>query len=144
MPKGRISKKVRSFVTARAKHRCEYCQCRSDVALESFEVEHIIPQALEGANDLDNLALSCRGCNSRKATRIKALDPASQKKIPIFNPREDKWKDHFAWDEDYIMLKGLTPTGRATIEALQLNRPGVKNLRVLMKLGNIHPPIDTL
>jgi hypothetical protein len=37
-------------------------------------------------------------------------------------------------------MAGLTATGRATVAALQLNRPGVVNLReALYRIGQ-HPP----
>jgi hypothetical protein len=35
---------------------------------------------------------------------------------------------------------GITPTGRATIERLNLNREGVVNLRAVLSLINWHPP----
>jgi hypothetical protein len=41
-----------------------------------------------------------------------------------------------------MLIIGLTPTGRATIEALHLNRANVVNLRrVLYALGE-HPPAE--
>jgi hypothetical protein len=99
-----------------------------------------LPFAAGGSDDLSNLAHTCRGCNSRLSDRTHAPDPATGLTVPIFHPRKDKWKDHFAWDEAYLNIIGLTPIGRATVEALQLNREGVVNLRKLMKLGGIHPP----
>lgn len=39
------------------------------------------------------------------------------------------------------MMIGKTDIGRATIEALFLNREGVVNLRRLLCLANLHPPI---
>jgi hypothetical protein len=45
------------------------------------------------------------------------------------------------WDEGYLNIIGLTPVGRTTVEALKLNRIGVVNLRKLMILGGIHPPV---
>ena len=37
----------------------------------------------------------------------------------LFNPRQQKWHDHFAVNGARIV--GLTPTGRVTIALLQLN-----------------------
>jgi hypothetical protein len=37
-------------------------------------------------------------------------------------------------------LVGRTPIGRATVAQLQLNRPGVRNLRRLLRLAGEHPP----
>ena len=49
--------------------------------------------------------------------------------VPLYHPRQHRWPDHFAWNEDTTIVIGLTPTGRATVEALRLNRENVVNLR---------------
>ncbi|MEM6319476.1 MAG: HNH endonuclease [Bacteroidota bacterium] len=144
MPRKYISKKTKELVFIRAKHRCEYCQCRADTALETFEIEHILAVALGGSDALSNLALACRGCNSRKAMRVWIIDKITQQKIALFNPRKDKWKVHFEWSTDFLQVIGKTATGKITVEALQLNRVGVANVRKLMVLGGIHPPLDTV
>ena len=139
-----ISKAVREFVEFRAKHRCEYCQCRSDIALESFEIEHITPISLEGTNHPSNLSLSCRGCNSRKSNKIKAVDPKTKRISFLFNPRQQVWKEHFEWKQDFLIVNGITAIGRTTVQALHINRIGVVNIRRLMIMGDLHPPIDTI
>lgn len=35
---------------------------------------------------------------------------------------------------------GLTATGRATVQELQLNRKNLVNLRALLLLADLHPP----
>jgi hypothetical protein len=48
--------------------------------------------------------------------------------------------NHFAWTEDGTVVLGLTPTGRATVETLQLNREPLVNLRrVLVEVGEHRP-----
>jgi len=44
------------------------------------------------------------------------------------------------WSDDFTLIVGLTGTGRATVEALQMNRPGVVNLRRLLHAAGLHPP----
>ena len=144
MPRKYISKKKKALVFIRAKYRCEYCQCRSEIALESFEIEHIVPIVEGGGDDLLNLALACRGCNSRKAIRVFIIDKESKDKIPLFNPRREKWKNHFKWSNDFLEIIGVTVIGKITVDALQLNRIGVSNIRRLMILGQLHPPLDTI
>jgi len=39
----------------------------------------------------------------------------------IFNPRQDRWSDHFEFDLENCFIHGLTPTGRATVVLLDLN-----------------------
>ena len=89
---------------------------------------------------MDNLALACQGCNSRKYTATHAIDPASGQGAALYHPRRDAWAEHFMWSLDASLIVGLTPTGRATAAKLELNREGVVNLRrVLAALGE-HPP----
>jgi hypothetical protein len=57
----------------------------------------------------------------------------------LFHPRSQNWDKHFAWNENFTIVIGLTPTGRATIERLQLNRVGVVNLRQVLAAINQHP-----
>ena len=107
-----------------------------------FSVEHIAPRISGGTNEMENPALSCQDCNNHKFTATQAIDPLTGKYAPLFHPRRDEWNIHFAWADDYSLLAGKTPTGRATIERLQMNRANVVNLRrVFWQVGQ-HPPAD--
>jgi hypothetical protein len=88
-------------------------------------VEHIIPRAKRGTNELDNLALACQGCNGPKLTCVEAFDPVSGRTVPLFHPRKDRWEDHFDWLDDFALVIGKTPVGRVTIDRLKLNREEV-------------------
>ncbi|HRJ41161.1 MAG: HNH endonuclease [Caldilineaceae bacterium] len=140
MPRQRIRTQQRRQVIERAHGCCEYCLCQVDFATHSFSVEHIVPISHGGTNSLENLALACQGCNSHKYTKRETLDPVEQTIAPLYHPRQQRWQEHFRWSPDYTVIIGTTPTGRATVEALQMNRPGLVNLRrVLYALGE-HPP----
>lgn len=141
MPRVRISVEKKRSVVERAQKRCEYCQCRSDHATETFAIEHVIPVSRGGNDEVTNLALACSGCNSRKYNKLEAVDPASGELVPLFNPRFQRWEEHFAWSKDYTQIIGLTATGRATIVALQMNRQNVINIRKAMSIMGVHPPI---
>jgi hypothetical protein len=110
------------------------------VTTEPFTVEHVIPTVRGGPTILENLALSCSGCNGHKYDRIEGYDSVSQSMAPLYNPRQHNWSEHFAWNEDFSRVIGLTPTGRATVETLHLNREGVVNLRRVLLLVHLHPP----
>jgi len=127
-------------VAERANGCCEYCLSQLRFSPDPFSVEHIIPIAQEGGNELDNLALACQGCNSHKYTSVDAIDPASGLRVPLFHPRRDEWRWHFVWSDDYSFIIGVTPTGRATVAKLRLNRAGVVNLRTVLNSINEHPP----
>ena len=130
----------RQAVSARAEGVCEYCRCPERYAVQSFECEHIIPISEGGATALSNLAFACGGCNRTKATRTSAPDPESGHLVALFHPRKQLWNEHFAWNYDFTLVIGLTAIGRATVEALRLNRPGVVNLRRVLLTIAEHPP----
>jgi hypothetical protein len=136
----RITKKQKETILERAGGCCEYCLSLAKFSSQTFSIEHIYPRHLGGASDLDNLALSCQGCNGHKGTRTQWRDPVTGEMAPLYNPRQQHWDDHFAWEDDFSIVTGITPTGRATVEALHLNREGVVNLRRALRHIGIHPP----
>lgn len=138
----RVTIALRQEVAQRAKNRCEYCRCPDAFSPDSFTVDHIKPRKLGGVTIADNLAWACSGCNGRKYIRTVYPDPQTGEEVALFNPRKHNWTEHFHWNEDFTQLIGQTPCGRATIEALALNRPGVVNLRGLLVLAGLHPPGD--
>ncbi len=109
-------------------------------ATHGFCVEHILPKAKGGTDNLENLALACQGCNNFKFTRTEARDPATGLIAPLYHPRAHVWLEHFTWSDDFTLLVGLTPTGRASMDVLQLNREGVVNLRRALHTLGEHPP----
>lgn len=119
---------LRRAVAERAAGCCEYCWSQSAFAAQVFSVDHIVPRHAGGRTTSGNLALCCQGCNNHKYTKTKGLDPISGELVSLYHPRRQRWLDHFAWSHDYSLILGLTPTGRATVAALRLNRPGLVNL----------------
>ncbi len=136
----RPSAGAKERVAQRAHRCCEYCKSRADYSPDTFSIEHIVPRVRGGGNELSNLALSCQGCNNRKFISIGAEDPITGQRVGLFHPRQDRWDDHFTWNEDYSLIIGLTQKGRATVEKLDLNRSGVVNLRQLLTAVGLHPP----
>jgi HNH endonuclease len=135
-----ISKKIKDFIFERAGFICEYCLALLAYSPQPFNAEHIIPVSKDGDDDLENLACACGGCNGSKYNKTKAADPFDGKIVPLFHPRQMSWYEHFAWSPDFLHIIGITAIGRATVEALALNRLGLINFRrALLKLG-VHPP----
>lgn len=135
---------TRRTIILRARNCCEYCQSLAAFSSGPFSVEHISPRFRGGRDTLSNLAWSCMGCNLRKATAIEAQDPVTGDVVPLFHPRQHHWTEHFAWSDDFLRVEGLTPTGRATVERLFLNRPEVINLRWALTGYGLHPPVGTI
>ena len=122
-----ISAELLHLVIQRAVNRGEYCQLAQAGQEATFHVDHIVPQSAGGATKPENLALACVSCSLRKAARQTAPDPETGESVSLFHPRMDRWSDHFRWNG--LALAGLTPTGRATIGALQMNRPLILAIR---------------
>ncbi|HPM82749.1 MAG TPA: HNH endonuclease [Candidatus Anammoximicrobium sp.] len=119
---------------------CAYCHTAEDLTIVVFEFEHISPRASGGETVFDNLCLACPTCNRCKADRTAAVDPATGREVPLFHPQQDEWTDHFAWSEDGTRIVALTPTGRATVAALRMNRPQLIRMRRMWVAMSEHPP----
>jgi hypothetical protein len=139
--KNSIHPEIRQAVTERACSCCEYCHSQADFATQLFSIEHIFPRSKGGGNELSNLALACQGCNAHKYNHTEALDPLTLQPAPLFHPRQQRWAKHFAWNDDFTYLIGLTPTGRATIACLKMNRKQLVNLRRALFAVGEHPPL---
>lgn len=107
-----------------------------------MSIEHILPEALGGPTALDNLWLACYNCNSLKSDFVTAPDPFTGEVVPLYNPRLQNWQDHFEWSEDGLFILGHTPTGRATVMTLRLNRPDLVKARKRWQSGGWRPPTD--
>ncbi len=141
MPEDRLSSALRRLIAERSHFCCEYCWSQERYSPDSFSSEHIFPLSRGGTNDPDNLAFSCQGCNNRKYTSVEAIDPVTQKTVALYHPRRQIWDEHFAWNQYCSLVIGISPTGRATVEKLKLNRSGLANLRRVLFEIHEHPPV---
>ena len=142
MSRAYVPKELRELVAARARHRCGYCLTAEAIVGTPMEIEHIVPESLGGLTDELNLWLACSLCNDHKSNRIAAADPETGRIARLFDPRRQSWREHFQWSEDGSEIFGLTPTGRATVDALRLNRPSLVEARKLWVFVGWHPPVD--
>ncbi len=140
MPQRKPSEKQKIKVKERAGYVCEYCRSQSGFSSQPFAIEHIAPFIAGGKTILSNLAFACQGCNGHKFTHTTGHDPITREKVSLYHPRQQKWNEHFTWNEDFTLIIGKTPTGRATVELLQLNREGCINLRKALFVYGKHPP----
>ena len=116
-----IPSRIRARVAERAEYRCEYCQSQEAILGMPFEIDHILPLSAGGRTEESNLCLACPRCNRYKGSQFEGFDSESEGFVTLFHPRQHEWQEHFSWTPDGLRIIGLTPTGRATIEALQLN-----------------------
>ena len=122
-----IPARLRRLVVSRAGDRCEYCRLAQKGQEATFHIDHILPKVAGGPTAAANLALACVSCSLRKEARRSAIEPNTNRRVAVFHPRRQGWRDHFRWEGFRIV--GLTPTGRATVAALQMNRPLILAIR---------------
>lgn len=137
-----LSAELQAQVLTDAGHCCGYCHSDEHLTGMALSVEHLLPRALGGVTVRDNLWRSCRACNEQKRTQVQATDPETAETVPLYNPRLQPWNTHFCWSRDGAQLLGCSAMGRATIEALQLNRPLLAAARRRWVLVGWHPPVD--
>jgi hypothetical protein len=116
----RIGDEVRSPVATRADRCCEYCLIHEDDTFLGCEVDHIISLKHSGTDDPNNLAFACVFCNRHKGTNIASIFPPTGELVRLFNPRQDRWVDHFRIDGARILP--LTKIGEVTARILGFNR----------------------
>ena len=135
---------VRRQVKQDAGSLCGYCHCSERVTSSALVLEHIKPKATGGETVRENLWLACVQCNQYKSDRTHASDPLTDEVVPLYNPRTQSWAEHFTWDETGCYIIGVTAMGRATVEALQLNRELAVTARQFWVSVGWHPPRDDL
>ena len=72
-----ITKKTRFEVFKRDSFTCQYCGRTSPAVI--LEVDHVVPVAEGGTNDLMNLVTSCRDCNRGKGKRMLSDESALER-----------------------------------------------------------------
>lgn len=125
---------VRLAVRLRARDAWEYCLLPTAGA---FHVDHVIPPALWnsyvagrlspvryrpgrlGPDHLDNFAWSCPFCNIAKGQEVAFR--LGRRTSRLFDPRLDRWREHFVFVHNYLFIVGLPGIGQATEKALGFN-----------------------
>jgi hypothetical protein len=141
-----VPSETRKFVRRRARWICEYCHSPEYLSPDRFTIDHIQPQSLGGSDEPDNLALCCHRCNGHHYNFTTEIDPDTCTEVPLFNPRQQQWAEHFIWTADGLKILGTTIIGRATCDRLRLNDEGygeeesIIRARQFWVQGGWHPP----
>lgn len=136
----RIPDQLYHLVARDAQLQCGYCRCPQRVLPYRLEIEHLLPVSLGGSNDRQNLWLSCHRCNKLRSNLLTFTDPLTGDVGSLFHPRNDNWLDHFAWEENGLLIVGLTACGRATSAALKLNDEYHLSARAVWISARAYPP----
>lgn len=126
--------RVRLAVAGRARGVCEYCLLPTG---GQFQIDHIIPPARwdtyvtgqlrgvaplparGGPDHLDNFAWCCPFCNRAKGQHVAFR--VGRRTSRLFDPRRDRWEEHFCLAHHYLFIVGVTAIGKATERALGFN-----------------------
>jgi hypothetical protein len=121
MSSTRISASLRREVRERARECCEYCLIAESQVFFPHEPDHLIARKHGGKTLSENLALACFDCNRFKGADIASIDVVTGELVSLFNPRIERWPEHFRLDSGRIIP--LTATGRVTEKLLRFNLP---------------------
>ena len=132
-----VGQQLRREVRARAGDRCEYCLMDETLLVWGCEVDHIVSRKHGGATASSNLALSCARCNRAKGTDIGSAHPESEELVRLFNPRRDRWNEHFRLDG--VRIVGLTLIRQVTVSLLQFNQDERLLERELLQKAGKYP-----
>jgi hypothetical protein len=129
VPAGRPYGEYKQFLRFDFFHSCAYCtMSEAEATAIRFTIDHYEPRTARPdlLNEYGNLMYSCDECNLRKGDR----SPPAQARAAghrFFRPDEDIYTTHFETHD--LRVEGKTNVGSYSIEALDLNRYGLRRLR---------------
>ena len=133
---------LRQRVIAESGNGWVYCHSLTSITGARPVIDHIIPEAAGGQTVWDNLCLACHSGHECKGAYMAAQDPLTGERVHLFHPRLQVWSAHCCWSEDGSQILGLTPAGRATVAALNMNHPTLVEARRRWTRVGGHPPED--
>ena len=129
-----VNEELRAEVARRAGQRCEYCLIHDDDVGFPHEVDHIVSRKHGGPSASDNLAYASVICNRHKGSDVASIDPRTGGIVRLFNPRSDRWADHFQLEG--AVIETVSSIGSATARLLRLNAPErISERGLLQSLG---------
>ena len=134
-----VSAELRRLVAARAQGLCEYCLIHESDTFVGCQVDHVISEKHGGATIESNLAYACAFCNRFKGTDIGSVLSQKGEFLRFYNPRVDRWADHFRLDG--CRIEACSSFGEVTIRILALNvLERVLEREHLAHVGRYPPP----
>jgi hypothetical protein len=133
-----VSAGLRREVATRADGVCEYCLIHERDTYLGCHVDHVVSEKHGGATGSGNLAYACTCCNRAKGSDVGSI-AASGAFTRFFNPRADRWRDHF--ELRGVIIEPQTPIGEVTAKVLGFNElERVMERRLLQRLGRYPAP----
>jgi len=114
-----INVELRKLVASKAELLCEYCLIHEDDTFYGCQVDHIISEKHGGLTIADNLAYACTFCNRYKGSDVGSIVLPTGEFSRFFNPRTDRWSEHFVLDG--VIIVALTNIAKVTAKILKFN-----------------------
>ena len=95
------------------------CLIHEDDTHFGCQADHIISEKHGGPTEAENLAYACSFCNRHKGSDIGSIEWETGTFVRFYNPRTDRWQEHFKLDGSEIVP--LTKVGVVTAQILQFN-----------------------
>ncbi len=131
-----VSESLRTKVENRANGICEYCLITIEDTYFGGEIDHIISLKHRGHTEFENLALACQPCNRGKGSDLGSLSESSKNLVRFFNPRTDRWDEHFRVNLD-AEIESLTEIGEVTAFIFGFNESErIAERRGLIEIGH--------
>ncbi len=135
-----VRAELRRLVESRARRLCEYCLIHEDDTYLGCQVDHIIAEKHGGVTDAGNLSYACTCCNRAKGSDIGSVASSTGEFIRLFNPRSDRWIEHFQLNG--VVIEPRTLIGEATVRVLRINElERILERRVLQSIGRYPPAV---
>ncbi|THV13864.1 HNH endonuclease [Rhizobium rhizophilum] len=112
-------------------YSCAYCtMSEAEASAIRFTIDHYEPRSARPdlEHEYTNLMYACDACNTFKGPRV-VPDEAKVDGIRFFRPDMDRYVDHFR--RSGIRITALSKLADFSIDALELNRLGLRRLRDL-------------
>jgi len=139
MPRFYITKELKQLVSKRADFLCEYCLIFEEDS-GGCQFDHVISVKYGGETTAENLAYACLYCNLNKGTDLGSIIWRTGDLVRFFNPRREKWSEHFCLEG--AMIQRLTDIGEVTARILQFNSSDRLLERQLLIEVNRYPSPD--
>ena len=136
-----IPENLRLLTAKRANYACEYCLLSQGDAFHSFHIDHIISLKHGGPTIENNLAFACSFCNRNKGSDVGSYLFSKEQFVRFFNPRKDKWVNHFSLDLSAGLILPKTEVGEATIKILIFNNSELVIDRKMLIQAGTYPAV---
>ena len=130
---------IRRLVESRANRLCEYCLVHENDTYLGCQVDHVIAEKHGGLTEPDNLCYACAYCNRCKGTDVGSVTTTGEF-TRFYNPRVDRWPEHFQWNG--VLIEALTAVGEVTAKILRFNDPERVLERESLEQSGRYPSIE--